>query len=328
MRSFSVVVLFAGFGHSQPGPSGTPSDQCQGLSDGDRCPLTGSGNYHKWNGTYDVGTGLFRGTMVTNGCSQDAYGYCAECNGGAGQQGSHQSKVSCISLSFPYSGYETTPAAAPRRGIVGLSLAGVDIYGPLEAGFGGFMTPQPCMNGHKGSCPGGMDVPMCERSLASQCGAENVQYSLMLDTCGGHAMPYHYHKDLKCDYDHTLPGHSPLIGIALDGRGIYGLYESHPAKPTNLDPCNGHVGPTPAKTGMSGGSTSVYHYHVSSVAPYTLGCYGPATMAQCRDVTTGCATNGDFVSVDVVNGSAICYELECSCWDPQTGLNTGGVAGC
>ena len=47
----------------------------------------------------------------------------------------------------------------------------------------------------------------------------------MLDTCGGHAMPYHYHNDLACDYDHTLPSHSPIIGWALDGYGIYGLYE-------------------------------------------------------------------------------------------------------
>lgn len=45
----------------------------------------------------------------------------------------------------------------------------------------------------------------------------------MLDTCGGHAMPYHYHNDLYCDYNHLAPGHSPLIGFALDGYGIYGL---------------------------------------------------------------------------------------------------------
>lgn len=55
---------------------------------------------------------------------------------------------------------------------------------------------------------------------------------MMLDTCGGHAMPYHYHKDLSCDYDSSNSGHSPLVGIALDGHGIYGLHETTGTPPT------------------------------------------------------------------------------------------------
>ena len=32
----------------------------------------------------------------------------------------------------------------------------------------------------------------------------------------------HFHTDLVCDYTLTASGHSALIGIALDGRGLYG----------------------------------------------------------------------------------------------------------
>jgi hypothetical protein len=53
-----------------------------------------------------------------------------------------------------------------------------------------------------------------------------------------------------CDYNHQLPAHSPLIGWALDGFGIYGLYEAHAdgaqEKPTDLDACNGHAHAVPA----------------------------------------------------------------------------------
>ena len=60
--------------------------------------------------------------------------------------------------------------------------------------------------------------------------------------------------------DHTLAAHSPLIGFALDGHGIYGLYESYDddtkmqVKPTDLDACNGHTHLVPANAsyGVSG----------------------------------------------------------------------------
>ena len=68
-------------------------------------------------------------------------------------------------------------------------------------------------------------------------------------------MPYHHHYDLSCDYNKTAAGHSALTGVALDGRGIYGIdplvfvfntnsssgmYESTGTYPTNLDACGGH----------------------------------------------------------------------------------------
>jgi hypothetical protein len=44
----------------------------------------------------------------------------------------------------------------------------------------------------------------------------------MLDQCGGHASPYHFHADLVCEYDLTTGTHSRATGAALDGHIIYG----------------------------------------------------------------------------------------------------------
>eukprot|EP00756_Hemistasia_phaeocysticola_P065461 Hpha_TRINITY_DN8569_c0_g1::TRINITY_DN8569_c0_g1_i1::g.146629::m.146629 len=290
---FALLHWTRGQPPAAPGGVSTTSTGCTGLVEGGKCSKAGSDNYHSWAGTYDAASGKFAGTMTTNGCSQNAYGYCEMCNGGAGQDTTFQHSVECISVSFPASGYTTTPKAAPARGIVGLSVFGVHIYGPLEAGFGSAGQPAPCTNGQTGECAPGIDVPTCEKMLEHACGKANVEYGLMLDTCGGHAMPYHYHLDLKCDYDHTAAGHSPLIGIALDGRGIYGLYEVNQNRPTNLDTCNGHTADTPAFPGTggsrvsTGASTNVYHYHVSSTPPYTVGCFGPADLATCKSFTPG-----------------------------------------
>ncbi len=105
-----------------------------------------------------------------------------------------------------------------------------------------------------------MDVPTCDRQMQFQCKNTNdYNYGMMLDTCNGHASPYHYHSDLVCDYERdasaTKNFHSPLVGYALDGRGIYGVYEKNSQGPADLDLCGGHFGPVP------GYSESVYHYH-------------------------------------------------------------------
>ena len=57
---------------------------------------------------------------------------------------------------------------------------------------------------------------------------------------------YHYHMDLVCDYTLTAAGHSTLVGVMLDGRGMYGRYETTGAVPMDLDMCGGHVGEHPA----------------------------------------------------------------------------------
>lgn len=215
----------------------------------------------------------------------------------------------------------TGPAMAPLRGPVGYTKFGVNIYGPEEAGFGIGRNPKPCSDG-SGTCPAGMDVPTCESSLDEICASTGSTpiHQLMLDSCGGHAMPYHYHNDNACDYDHTAAGHSPLIGFGLDGVGIYGLYENNPTKP-NLDTCNGHVDTVPAdeEFGVPEGMT-MYHYHVTSSAPYTLGCYGnsgtesnPVSQNTCKTLYSTC-NDGDLSAVSI-NGTSYCYDLDCPCFD-------------
>ena len=62
---------------------------------------------------------------------------------------------------------------------------------------------------------------MCFQHMAYQCGS-GLKTTMGLDDCGGHASPYHYHYDLACDYTLSASGHSALIGLMLDGRGLYG----------------------------------------------------------------------------------------------------------
>jgi len=146
-------------------------------------------------------------------------------------------------------------------------------------------------------------------------------------------MPYHYHNDNSCDYDHTLPGHSPIIGFALDGYGIYGLYEDHPTKPDDLDVCNGHTGKVPANStyGVPLGS-SVYHYHVTSWAPYTIGCFGVPegfTQAECKKLYNSSNKMSGKCNDEVYKVSTsdetYCYDLDCPCFDgrkSRLGRNT------
>ena len=70
-----------------------------------------------------------------------------------------------------------------------------------------------------------------------------------------------------------VTSHSPLVGVALDGKGIYGAWEAAGALPA-LDACGGHVGTTSGTTSTAVGAvtgflntnyvaSSVYHYHLS-----------------------------------------------------------------
>jgi hypothetical protein len=94
----------------------------------------------------------------------------------------------------------------------------------------------------------------------------------IFDDCEGHPQQqgqYHYHHGSPCFDLGASDEHSPLIGYALDGFGMYGPRGQGGAYVTNdeLDVCHGHTGPTPDDPG------GVYHYHVNEDFPYTLGCY-------------------------------------------------------
>jgi len=125
--------------------------------------------------------------------------------------------------------------------------------------------------------------------------------------------------------------HSPLIGIALDGRGIYGAWEGNGAPV--LDSCNGHVGAVPGTFSLSSGATNgyttspsgmptvsttnTYHYHVSNTFPFTVGCFASSTTSYsaCAAVYPGAAGSqggcGTFIPAVLKNTSTYFYDSAC-----------------
>ena len=272
------------------------------------CAEGGSSNYIKRNLTYNPETGIFTGAITTNFCSN--YQRWGDFNGT--HFGGHS--PNCKIITVPLPDYINGKKAAPLRGTVGLSIGGgLNIYGPFEAGF---VLGQACTN-NKGECKAGLDVDICEAQLAYQCGKENLK-PMFMDSCGGHANPYHIHKDLGCEYDHTVKGHSVLVGIALDGRGIYGLYEDNPKLP-ELDSCNGHYGDVPAFT-LDGvnypASKNVYHYHTSMNPPFTIGCLGPVSnINECKGFYSTCGK--DYTDVQITETCKLEYDTDCPCFSSK-----------
>jgi hypothetical protein len=270
------------------------------------CAQNGSDNYHVTSLTYSSSTGIFTGYIVTNECPSSRYGV---------DNGTQSSLISssggCRNFTFPATGYTSTPYAAPLLGIAAVSLKGVQVATAMEAGF---TTGQVCS---ASSCTGGVDLPLCQKHLEYECGSSTIDYTKLLDDCGGHASPYHFHKELACDYNKSLIGpHSQLVAIALDGRGIYGYWEANGTAPTDLDACNGHYGPVPAYDGSDGNfssATYVYHYHLSADAPYTLGCFGPVNnLTQCKSLYSSYCGSG-YTNVTTSIGT-FQYDTWCPCF--------------
>lgn len=94
-----------------------------------------------------------------------------------------------------------------------------------------------------------------------------------MDDCAGHPTPesglYHYHNPPKCTVDalDTDGQHSEFVGLMIDGFPIYGPQDTDGEEPTDLDDCNGHVGPVPDMDG------EMYHYHATWSRPYVPECY-------------------------------------------------------
>jgi YHYH protein len=95
------------------------------------------------------------------------------------------------------------------------------------------------------------------------------------DACMGHPQregQYHYHNLTPClaDSQHGV-AHSPLMGYALDGFGIYGHHGENGEALTSaaLDACHGHT----HAIEWNGQTVEMYHYHATNDYPYTLGCY-------------------------------------------------------
>lgn len=92
------------------------------------------------------------------------------------------------------------------------------------------------------------------------------------DVCNGHPQQsgqYHYHGPSDCLPDQT--GKETLVGYALDGFGIYSIYDSDGRELTNndLDECHGRT----SEVEWDGEQRSIYHYVLTREYPYTIGCF-------------------------------------------------------
>jgi hypothetical protein len=85
----------------------------------------------------------------------------------------------------------------------------VTIYGPFEAGFSSSNPGVSCLGNNK--VDGGVDTAVADAIISHLC-KKSIS---VLDYCGGHATPFHYHQSMHCLYNSskTLPGHSTKIGI-------------------------------------------------------------------------------------------------------------------
>ena len=140
--------------------------------------------------------------------------------------------------SFPFS--SCLPAfgqTAPRRGTSGNANDGNVIYGPMEAGFTTDQTTQffGCTGGV--TLAAGIDTRQAELMIQAQAMLGNCNAGVtLLDSCGGHAQPYHYHEHMTCLHTNDAgTGHSTSVATMLDGKM---LCEDllQPPTPTLADP--------------------------------------------------------------------------------------------
>eukprot|EP00606_Chrysophyceae_sp_TOSAG23-5_P000060 GSChrysophyteH2.ASY1.ANO1.226.1 assembled CDS len=232
-----------------------------------------------------------------------------------------------------------TAQATPMRGNIGcidldvlakrptVSVARSDqdannVYGPMEAGFSRDTPNLSCLGST--DVVGGIDTKTAFSMVQAICGSA-LGDTTLLDYCGGHAVPYHYHEHLFCLQD-TDPasGHSLRIATMMDGHGLYGNHTSIDLNgdfvyPTDLDACRGRVGITPDSNGEE-----VYYYMQTEEPPFTLGCYGakniyPVGLNECKALYDTCGD--DSTTLTLVSGT-IKYDLDCPCFDINTGYNT------
>jgi len=216
----------------------------------------------------------------------------------------------------------------------GTRSVGENIFGPFENGFtstqNSILAGLGCATG-KGYVQGGIDTATASSVVARDCiGTTGSLKSGLIDSCGGHTSDYHFHESLSCCTSTSgTDGHSGQVGRAATGDGlIYGQWEKTNVLP-NLDACGGHWGTTPSSP-----TTRVYHYHVQTKAPFTIGCFGPntdnsiVTLAQCRALYTGCSSTAVSLTVQVgttwptTSTGTTSYRLWCPCYD-AAGSNVG-----
>ena len=192
-------------------------------------------------------------------------------------------------------------------------LATVNIYGPFEAGFTNANPGMSCLGTNV--VDGGIDTSTAELLIQHLCSDATLK---IVDTCGDHANPRHFHEYLTDCLTSRTSGGSSRLGTAADGRGIYGKYGPGDTLPT-LDACGATNAPTPDSNGAS-----VVHYHAQAGRPFFLGCYTNAnastTLDECRALYAACGRAEDIITITTVHGSGLVNKW-CPCFDPLTQSN-------
>ena len=139
------------------------------------------------------------------------------------------------------------------------------------------LTEPSCMGGEAGILLTGSALFNAFDANGADAPAHELQ-----DSCDGHPQNtgiYHYHSLSDCvDDNEPGQGHSPLVGYALDGFGIYGYHGENGEVLTNadLDECHGHT----HEITWNKNPTELFHYHATYEFPYVVGCFRgePAAM--------------------------------------------------
>lgn len=92
--------------------------------------------------------------------------------------------------------------------------------------------------------------------------------------------------DGAADDSLSQPPESPLLGFAMDGRRLYGPFDSTGSLARGLDVCNGRWekqvedNDDDVSSGADeNGTVQAYTYRASPSFPYLIGCWGPAGVA-------------------------------------------------
>jgi len=171
---------------------------------------------------------------------------------------------------------EPAEAATPNclpMGAIGYALTGVALYNPLDAEF--------------------------RDAVANE----------IFDACEGHPPQngqYHYHHLSPCMDQGQAGQHSPLVGYALDGFGLYGPRGENGVALTNadLDECHGHRHNV---TTGDGSVKNIYHYHGTEEFPYLLGCFKGTPVSAPRGLIT---PQTGFWSTSGVAGRGFAMEVQ------------------
>ena len=144
----------------------------------------------------------------------------------------------------------------------------------------------------KPSCTPGGPIGVLEDGVvlynALDGGGRDAGAHEVLDACAGHpdqSDTYHHHDVPPCILSRVKPGHTGLVGYALDGYGIYVVMSRSGSLPNNtsLDACHG----TTSRVPWNGRMTRIYHYVATIEYPYTVGCFHGTAISSGRGGAPG-----------------------------------------